>query len=49
MFLAQLPKLVNIIKEFDIPSYLSSNDTENKNDTNIPIKKITLKLILTGA
>ena len=27
MFLAQLSKLVNIIKEFDIPSYLSSNST----------------------
>ena len=48
MFLSQLSKLVNIIKEFDIPSYLSiyTNDHCNKNNTNeikIPIKTITLK------
>lgn len=48
MFLSQLSKLVNIIKEFDIPSYFSSytNDHCNENITNeikIPIKTVTLK------
>ena len=37
MFLSQLSKLVNIIKEFDIPSYFSSDNT------NVNTNTITLK------
>ena len=37
MFLSQLSKLVNIIKEFDIPSYFSS-DNANVNTNTITLK-----------
>ena len=47
MFLSQLSKLVNIIKEFDIPYYFSSNNASHENDNTIdnnrPMKTITLK------